>query len=100
MPRINASWQAPPRLKISAGYGHFSQYLQIVGLDMIRLPMDRWFWADESRFPVRSRMATLGFGYDLQEWGRVTVERSEEHTSELQSRGHLVCRLLLEKKKT
>src|SRR5690625_6893649 len=27
-------------------------------------------------------------------------ERSEEHTSELQSRGHLVCRLLLEKKKT
>src|SRR5437870_11448577 len=28
------------------------------------------------------------------------VVRSEEHTSELQSRGHLVCRLLLEKKKT
>src|SRR5690625_5558956 len=27
-------------------------------------------------------------------------ERSEEHTSELQSRGHLVCRLLLEKKKS
>src|SRR5439155_3232429 len=27
------------------------------------------------------------------------VQRSEEHTSELQSRGHLVCRLLLEKKK-
>src|SRR5690625_6279428 len=27
------------------------------------------------------------------------VERSEEHTSELQSRGHLVCRLLLDKKK-
>src|SRR5690625_6357696 len=28
-----------------------------------------------------------------------TPGRSEEHTSELQSRGHLVCRLLLEKKK-
>src|SRR5690625_5319522 len=28
-----------------------------------------------------------------------SVARSEEHTSELQSRGHLVCRLLLEKKK-
>src|SRR5437870_12117411 len=27
------------------------------------------------------------------------VQRSEEHTSELQSRGHLVCRPLLEKKK-
>src|SRR5439155_24650706 len=30
---------------------------------------------------------------------RVRGGRSEEHTSELQSRGHLVCRLLLEKKK-
>src|SRR5690625_5755880 len=29
---------------------------------------------------------------------RVNGDRSEEHTSELQSRGHLVCRLLLEKK--
>src|SRR3712207_7131659 len=29
-----------------------------------------------------------------------TKERSEEHTSELQSRQYLVCRLLLEKKKT
>src|SRR5207253_6215723 len=28
------------------------------------------------------------------------AKRSEEHTSELQSRGHLVCRLLLEKKKS
>src|SRR5690625_7093021 len=31
--------------------------------------------------------------------GPTTESRSEEHTSELQSRGHLVCRLLLEKKK-
>src|SRR5690625_6226545 len=30
---------------------------------------------------------------------RQFASRSEEHTSELQSRGHLVCRLLLEKKK-
>src|SRR5439155_2124582 len=29
----------------------------------------------------------------------LVLVRSEEHTSELQSRGHLVCRLLLEKKK-
>src|SRR5690625_1903207 len=28
----------------------------------------------------------------------IILDRSEEHTSELQSRGHLVCRLLLEKK--
>src|SRR5690625_932077 len=31
--------------------------------------------------------------------GEFNGVRSEEHTSELQSRGHLVCRLLLEKKK-
>src|SRR3712207_7499606 len=33
------------------------------------------------------------------DWLHVLVERSEEHTSELQSRQYLVCRLLLEKKK-
>src|SRR5207253_3494208 len=32
-------------------------------------------------------------------WNLTVIHRSEEHTSELQSRGHLVCRLLLEKKK-
>src|SRR3989442_9286390 len=32
-------------------------------------------------------------------WSREGRRRSEEHTSELQSRPHLVCRLLLEKKK-
>src|SRR2546429_4602608 len=31
---------------------------------------------------------------------RILAHRSEEHTSELQSRLHLVCRLLLEKKKS
>src|SRR2546422_7700423 len=35
----------------------------------------------------------------LQRWHRRLPGRSEEHTSELQSRLHLVCRLLLEKKK-
>src|SRR3712207_7532802 len=37
---------------------------------------------------------TLAMGY------AIIAERSEEHTSELQSRQYLVCRLLLEKKKT
>src|SRR5690625_5396996 len=41
--------------------------------------------------------------YYLKNLLEITVKtvdrRSEEHTSELQSRGHLVCRLLLEKKK-
>src|SRR3989449_7399002 len=40
--------------------------------------------------------------YVLMEYGTgaIMAVRSEEHTSELQSRLHLVCRLLLEKKKT
>src|SRR3712207_8222944 len=43
---------------------------------------------DESRRPS-----------DLRRAQRSGAERSEEHTSELQSRQYLVCRLLLEKKK-
>src|SRR5690349_23784420 len=39
------------------------------------------------------------FGSSIQRPFQVTKERSEEHTSELQSRRDLVCRLLLEKKK-
>src|ERR1035438_10571852 len=35
----------------------------------------------------------------LKKWPRSFISRSEEHTSELQSLRHLVCRLLLEKKK-
>src|SRR2546429_5402464 len=37
--------------------------------------------------------------FDLQVFPVAAHQRSEEHTSELQSRLHLVCRLLLEKKK-
>src|SRR3989449_5830149 len=43
--------------------------------------------------PLDQRSRPLGHGV-----GRCYAIRSEEHTSELQSRLHLVCRLLLEKK--
>src|SRR5690554_7318307 len=46
----------------------------------------------EKRAPDDDRHQAHGTDYD--------GDRSEEHTSELQSRPHLVCRLLLEKKKT
>src|SRR5437899_3538659 len=42
---------------------------------------------------------TIGCGRSLNAWNRSCTQRSEEHTSELQSLRHLVCRLLLEKKK-
>src|SRR5690625_1352217 len=44
-----------------------------------------------------SRAGTVVSPYPLHD--KLNYTRSEEHTSELQSRGHLVCRLLLEKKK-
>src|SRR5688572_31326544 len=43
--------------------------------------------------------ATLGSGSTRPKHPKDEVERSEEHTSELQSQSNLVCRLLLEKKK-
>src|SRR2546422_6637188 len=45
--------------------------------------------------PATNRIRHLTFVHR----GRYMTRRSEEHTSELQSRLHLVCRLLLEKKK-
>src|SRR2546422_2665103 len=64
-------------------------------------------------FPYTTLFRSLSFRVQLLECGLAVVEtrkcngfgvcccdyRSEEHTSELQSRLHLVCRLLLEKKK-
>src|SRR5439155_11579417 len=46
------------------------------------------------------RAERVGQQGDLVTLRTLEQERSEEHTSELQSRGHLVCRLLLEKKKS
>src|SRR5690242_21314505 len=51
--------------------------------------------AREQGDPVAERAVVLDVGHDA---GRL-VDRSEEHTSELQSHVNLVCRLLLEKKK-
>src|SRR5207253_5654637 len=50
----------------------------------------------EDRFLLRERSERLTGG-DLYLLVPRIARRSEEHTSELQSRGHLVCRLLLEK---
>src|SRR5690625_6305159 len=46
----------------------------------------------QQRYQQRSDLAKITTGQFIE-------SRSEEHTSELQSRGHLVCRLLLQKKK-
>src|SRR5690625_5483698 len=61
-------------------------YLDMLTNWYVRRSRDRFWEGDEQAIDVLSTcLETL-------------VRRSEEHTSELQSRGHLVCRLLLEKK--
>src|SRR2546429_5779466 len=47
---------------------------------------------------IKDRMERSGMRW-TEAMAEAIVKRSEEHTSELQSRLHLVCRLLLEKKK-
>src|SRR2546422_5931256 len=49
-------------------------------------------------WPAKGRDAR-SFDFAVETVGEGFADRSEEHTSELQSRLHLVCRLLLEKKK-
>src|SRR6266436_5069913 len=49
---------------------------------------------------VRAHVFLCMLAYHVEWHLREALARSEEHTSELQSRLHLVCRLLLEKKKT
>src|SRR2546423_6613612 len=53
----------------------------------------------EASFPQHSVMLRLAPRLRSQPLPRGGRERSEEHTSELQSLAYLVCRLLLEKKK-
>src|SRR5690625_5766861 len=64
------------------GWAHY------VGQEKCR-PITGWFNMANALDWSRPPRTMIGTGY----W-----YRSEEHTSELQSRGHLVCRLLLEKK--
>src|SRR2546430_13691218 len=58
-----------------------------------RLGRDRRRLIDISEMPQRPAQIAQRGRSDV-----LTVERSEEHTSELQSQSNLVCRLLLEKK--
>src|SRR5437870_9335645 len=56
------------------------------------------YWSPLHWYSASTILLAAGIGC-IANWLRNRFLRSEEHTSELQSRGHLVCRLLLEKKK-
>src|SRR5207253_11146486 len=63
---------------------------------MLRMPKGAKHWPESGQ-----SFASVGSVKDAKRWNSssnisTVPKRSEEHTSELQSRGHLVCRLLLE----
>src|SRR5687768_18157993 len=67
--------------------------------------MSHWYWAPATPTNWKPAVSGSASGSGATTWltpiwhVNVPSVRSEEHTSELQSRLHLVCRLLLEKKK-
>src|SRR5690625_6528831 len=61
-------------------------------VDRIRWQCDGWITRSRLGGPATGAITRIGL-HPLQ----LAPARSEEHTSELQSRGHLVCRLLLDK---
>src|SRR3712207_8986468 len=66
----------------------------------ISLPEISWLLTRTEPLPPRRTNAAMPSGSDgVGSPDSSSVVRSEEHTSELQSRQYLVCRLLLEKKK-
>src|SRR5947209_16967937 len=81
------------RRNLDLGNNHRSGRVRSYGPDWVACGgyrRDGRFWVKREHFEAN---------YDRHESCRGT-QRSEEHTSELQSRQYLVCRLLLEKKQT
>src|SRR6266436_7544387 len=76
---------------------NISSYFFVFFFLMIRRPPRSTLFPYTTLF--RSRAAAPARRASRNCRGRARCPRSEEHTSELQSRLHLVCRLLLEKKK-
>src|SRR2546422_7430950 len=74
--------QRPIRIPHAIGAGSGGRWIQIVPADTFRIS-----YTLDNEHPA--------IGTQVLSW--TPTERSEEHTSELQSRLHLVCRLLLEK---
>src|SRR3712207_8786843 len=75
-----------------------------LNVHQLRATLENAFAREGRTPPLTATVLSFGFKYGLPLDADLVVDarflRSEEHTSELQSRQYLVCRLLLEKKKT
>src|SRR2546422_7535027 len=88
----------PPRSTLFPYTTLFRSLRERVILDRERVPLERQVGIPVE--PHRLVGVELLVHPVVPQKGKRALLRSEEHTSELQSRLHLVCRLLLEKKKT
>src|SRR5258708_16598402 len=69
-----------------------------IELNQLRLSTNHSLWKNDKPILIIDIKSALWYHQAI--FQHTGIERSEEHTSELQSPDHLVCRLLLEKKKT
>src|SRR5690625_6844870 len=79
--------------KIGVQNTHFENSHGLFDFDHVTTAADM---AKITQYAMKNKLFREIFGTKELEWEGQSW-RSEEHTSELQSRGHLVCRLLLEK---
>src|SRR5690625_5547047 len=95
MPRTISLFKYPPSRRVFIfPSGIFILISPITKYPSSSLPEKKFMEGEPINPPTKT---LLGLSYTS--FGAPKEVRSEEHTSELQSRGHLVCRLLLEKKK-
>src|SRR3712207_8938019 len=66
--------------------------------EKIAMNLERWRWVPEDLGERHVLVNVPAYQMQVVEGEKPVLARSEEHTSELQSRQYLVCRLLLEKK--
>src|SRR3712207_8762107 len=85
----------PPR---STLFPYTTLFRSLDGFAVCRALRDRDVWTPVIMLTARDAVADRVNGLDCGADDYLIKPRSEEHTSELQSRQYLVCRLLLEKK--
>src|SRR5439155_1867736 len=89
----------PPRPPRSTLFPYTTLFRSAFHLCRNRVRVDMAAAVNSADHAMDAHFAGAPVHTDFRNFGNKASKRSEEHTSELQSRGHLVCRLLLEKKK-